>query len=281
MVSATPLPTADHGVTLDLTYAEPLQASARAWTLDVYSPAEPDGSAAVVILTGASATKETASFQALARDIADQGAVVFLANTRTGDARSLFRINNGTPLREAFEGASCAVRFARANAATYDGSSDEVVLLGQSAGGALGLWVALVGDDDERVWNEFVSNRGGPEGQLTCVADASAELDAFVGYAGGYAIFDLVRAEDEELAALFSVETYIGRDTHVLIRLLFPTRETLIPPSLQERHVMMFEALVAAGYDAISSAPEAGHCLDAKSHGSMLEAVVDVQRALE
>ena len=166
-------------------------------------------------------TKATGTVQDLARSISDLGAVVFVADFRAGDALAMFRDENATPLREATEGAACAIRFARANAAEHGGRSGRVLVIGQSAGGFLGLWAALVGDDIATVWDEVAADRGGPLPHLECVAtEGSARPDAFVGYAGAYSIMELVKAEDPELAAVLTPDTYLGDNLDVVIRLL-------------------------------------------------------------
>ena len=254
----------------DVVYAEPSQESAKAWSLDVYLPATtdlPPGAPAVVILPGAGSTKATASFQDLAQSIADLGATVLVADFRTGSAPQMFRVDNAAPLREATEAAARAVRFARA-------STGRVIVVGQSAGGFLGLWAALVGDDVTEVWDEVATSRGSPLAQLSCSSAAgSARPDAFVGYAGAYNIMELVKSEDPELAAVLTPDTYIGVNLDVTIRLIQGTTDSVIPAALKQQHEALTQTLADAGYDATWTTIAAGHYLDPTVHEALLAAL--------
>ena len=97
--TSTPTPTPPPPTVVDVVYAEPAADSAKAWVLDIYAPSEPADMPAVVILPGTGSTKETGTFQSLARNIADLGAVVFLPAFRAGDARAMF--TQTMPLRYA------------------------------------------------------------------------------------------------------------------------------------------------------------------------------------
>ena len=235
---------------------------------------------AVVILSGASGTKATSTYQALARDIADLGAVVFIPDFPRGDARRMFTQDNATPLREAMESAACAIRFARANVAEYGGSSDQVLVIGLSAGGALGLWAALIGDDLAIVWDEITADRGTPLPQLDCVAsEGSIRPDAFVGYGGGYNIMELVRSQDPELATVMLPETYIGANTDVTLRFINGTMDTTVPRPLQEQHEALSQTLAEAGYDSTWTTVEAGHILSPflpAAHEAIVAAVAEI-----
>ena len=207
--TATPTlaPTPEGTVAVDVLFVEPsgLEGAqfARSWALDVYA-GDSTAQAVVVILNGASADKATPVWQQLARDIADCGTVVFLVDFRKSGARSMFTVAGGAPFREAFDAAECAIRFAHDRAGEYGSQTDRVIVLGQSAGGLLGTWLAVVGDDVDAVWGGFVQTRGGPVRQLECVAaDASAAAESFVGYAGAYRIMETMRDLDEELAGVF------------------------------------------------------------------------------
>ena len=276
----TPEPTPPPPTVVDAVYAEPAQESAQAWTLDIYAPSEPADVPAVVLLPGASSTKASATFQQLARDIADLGAVVFLPDFRTGSAPAMFRVENATPLRESTEGVACAIKFARANAVDYGGGSDRVIVVGQSARVALGLLAALIGDDLAAVWDEIAVARGTPLPQLDCVsAEGSAQLDAFVGYGGGYNVMELVKAEDPELAAVMTPDTYIGANTDVVLRFINGTMDTTVPRFLQEQHEALSQTLADAGYDSTWTTVEAGHFLSPfvpASHEAIVAAVADI-----
>ena len=194
-----------------------------------------------------------------------------------GDGRQYFRTPNGSGLRDIYEIGACAIRFARAEAQAYGGGRGPVVVLGQSAGGVVGLWATLVGDDGDEVWDDFAATRGGPPKQQDCTGGAaSAVPDAFVGYAGGYNVFDLVMDEDAELHELVSPGSHVGRNAQVLMRFMVGSSDTVVPSFLQERHEELYEAMVESGYDATWTTIDAGHFVTSASHGPIVEAVTDV-----
>ena len=276
-------PTPEGTVAVDVVFVEPsgLEGAqfARSWALDVYAGDSP-AQAVVVILNGASANKATPVWQQLARDIADSGTVVFLVDFRKSGARSMFTVAGGAPFREAFDAAECAIRFAHDRAGEYGSQTDRVIVLGQSAGGLLGMWLAVVGDDVDAVWGGFVQTRGGPVRQLECVAaDASAAAESFVGYAGAYRIMETMRDLDEELAGVFDPTTHVGRHTGTRIRALHGTQDLLTPPEFVPVHEDLIAELQAAGQDATWMTIEAGHFLDDDSYDTILQTVIDEVRA--
>ena len=119
-----------------------------------------------------------------------------------------------------------------------------MIVIGQSAGGALGLWAALIGDDLATVWDEITTVRGTPLPQLDCVAaEGSLRPDAFIGYGGAYNIMELVKAQDPELAAVLTPETYIGANLDVPLRFINGTMDNLVPWPLQEQHEAFSQTL--------------------------------------
>ena len=124
------------------------------------------------------------------------------------------------------------------------GAPNQVIVIGQSAGGALGLWAALIGDDLATVWDEITTVRGTPLPQLDCVAaEGSLRPDAFIGYGGAYNIMELVKAQDPELAAVLTPETYIGANLDVPLRFINGTMDNLVPRPLQEQHEAFSQTL--------------------------------------
>jgi acetyl esterase/lipase len=256
----------------DAVYVVPAGERVQAWTLDVYAPNDPAAVPAVVILTGASGSKSNPLYQTLAREIADLGAVVFIPDFPRGDARVMFAQDNATPLREATESAACAIRFARTHAADYGGSSEHVTVIGASAGGAMGLWAALIGDELEAAWDAIATTRGSPLRQLDCVAsEGSQRPDAFIGFGGAYDIMELVRDQDPKLAAVLTPATYIGANTDVPLRFINGTLDTVVPAALQARHEALSQTLANAGYDSTWSTIEAGHFLENASIEALIE----------
>ena len=275
-VPSNPSPASGIDVTTDLTFAETLHEGAETGLVDVYARTGAGSWPAVVIFTGSSSSKSTDSFKALAFDIAEQGAVVFVPDVRRGNAPSMARQDNGAPMREMLEGVACAVRFARDSMTAFGSSSDRMILVGQSAGGYGALWAALVEDNVMSVWDDYAANHDGPSQQLSCVAQGvSAEVDVFVGYAGGYRVFELVDDPDlEDLLAVLSPDTHIGANSDLVIRMLAGTMDGIVPEPIQQRHLDLSRLLIENGYDTTYTMVEAGHFLTDASHDPILEAVV-------
>jgi acetyl esterase/lipase len=147
------------------------------------------------------------SLRTLAKAIASQGAVVYNIDAGYGSPH----------LTSAFERIACAVRFARDTAADYGGDPSWVSLVGHSSGADHGAVIALAGDD-------FAGD--------CAVTDASASVDAFVGYEGCFdcttkvpqSSFDLdftsLRDEDPELWHAINPYSHIGRNPELQVRLL-------------------------------------------------------------
>lgn len=107
--------------------------------VDVYAPDDPGPWPVAVMIHGRPRTP--ADMVELARAVARHGAVVFNA-----DYRGVRPVEQkGWP--EAIQDVACAVRFARATAASYGGDASRLVLIGHSFGGYVGTLVALAGDD--------------------------------------------------------------------------------------------------------------------------------------
>jgi len=106
--------------------------------VDVYAPADAGPWPVVLMIHGRPRTP--ADMVELARAVALGGAVVFNA-----DYRGVRPVEQkGWPI--AIEDVACAMRFVRANAATYGGDASRIVLVGHSFGGYVGTLIALDGD---------------------------------------------------------------------------------------------------------------------------------------
>ena len=214
--------------------------------LDVYAPSEPGPWPVVVITPGAFQNKAAYAF--LARAIAEEGAVVFNAG-----------VSMAEPFPEATRQVACAVRFARATAADHGGDPGHVTLLGHSAGAALGMVVAMAGDDYAR----------------DCVVtDGSAQVDALVGYEGpfdwattDYEQINLVPLKEEDPEAWRAIDPYahIGGNPDLVVRLVHgddtDTAWYEVPRAVS---VTFDQALLDAGYDSESI------LLEDADHGAML-----------
>jgi acetyl esterase/lipase len=241
--SATPLPVA---VTQDVVYMIPLQPAVVQQRLDVYAPGEPGAWPVVVFAHGLGEDKEDRA--ELSRAIAGQGAVVFTLDWPA--------VSPSQPVqfREMDEALACGVRFARARASDYGGDPGRVILAGFSVGGGVGSRVALIGDELDRLWEEYAADRGGPPPQVGCVSSgASARVDAFVGIGGAYGLPGRSRDIAPELGEVLSRR---AENSDLKIRLIHGERDTMVP---FEGAVAFDAALTAAGYDTELIPFEGGH----------------------
>jgi acetyl esterase/lipase len=164
----------------------------------------------------------------LADFLADHGVVVFNSTYRTS--------TGGFP--ESFDDIACAIRDARAEAAEYTTSPDQITVVGHSAGAHLGSVVAL----SEDVF-------GGD-----CAI--GAPVDAFVGLSGVYdptlysqllAPFFHTRFENDPAPwEAGNPYTYLGSNPELRLLLLHGDADQLVPASSSE---LFATALENAGYD--------------------------------
>jgi acetyl esterase/lipase len=200
--------------------------------LDVHTPSQQGPWPVVVVVHGYSQNRF--GFEPLARAIASQGAVVFNID-----------VAFGVPFLPSIERLACAVRFARARAPDYDGDSNRITLVGNSAGAASGMVVGLAGDDFE--------------GDCI-VSDGSALPDALVAYEGPYEFAttnygDVVdhtylQQKDPELLEAIDPYSHIGRNPDLQVRLIHGDDwgafwyDTPLDESVE-----LHQALADAGYD--------------------------------
>lgn len=137
-------------------------------TMDIYAPTEGGSWPLVVAFHGGGTSK--LSLRGLSESIAAMGSLVFVPNWRS-QPPPIDAIAGGC------EDAACAIRFARARAEQYGGSPARLIVIGHSAGGAVGATVTLAGD-------HF---------QGDCLeADEEAIADGFIGLDGAYDILEFV-----------------------------------------------------------------------------------------
>ncbi len=228
---------------------------------NVYAPTEPGDWPVVVYTHALGGTKD--SRLALMRAIAEQGVVAFSIDY-PDYGPSVAVTNNGRGYREMTETVACAVRFARAQASDYGGDAAQVTLAGFSLGGGVAAYVALVGDDLDRKWEEFASIRGGPSQQVDCeVKEGSAHVDAFVGIAGAYDAFvgydgkygrEWLQAKDPEMWEMFY--SSLGKNLDLKVRLLHGKNDSTIP---FENSVEFDTVLAEAGYNTKLIQFDSGH----------------------
>ncbi len=167
--------------------------------------------------------------------IASEGAVVYNIDVR-------FTV----PFITGIERIACAVRFARATAADYGGDPSWITLVGNSAGAATGMVVALAGEDF---------------GGDCAVSDASALPDAVVAYEGRYDYattadatgsldHTFLKDEDPELWHAINPYSYIGRNPELHVCLVHGDDEDAYWYDVPlEASIEFHEALADAGYD--------------------------------
>jgi acetyl esterase/lipase len=245
-------------VTKDITYTTSLQPDVHDRALDVYVPAGPGPWPVVVVVHGFQMRKE--GYRLISEAIARRGAVVFTVDWAAWTSPTRAAQGSGAKLREWSETVTCAVRFARAMASDYGGDPGRVTLVGHSAGGGLGLWEALAGDDLEPLWEGLAAARGGPPPQIEClVSEGSAYPDAFVGYGGAYTYFEFLKEEDPEMWEVASPFAFIGGNPNLRIRFIHGEWDSMIPAEHVERSLQFLEELTDAGYDANWTTVDSGH----------------------
>ena len=144
---------------MDIAYTAPTECGGTPCTVpgDVLAPADGNDLPTIVMLGGGSTPFAERRYQdALAVELAERGAVVFLMSYRsavTGNFDS-----------DSYNDARCAVRYARATTEEFGGDSSRIVVVGHSQGGLLALGIAIQ-----------------PEVEAdACLADGSGKPDAVV-----------------------------------------------------------------------------------------------------
>ena len=253
-------------VTRNIPYTTPLADRSEERLLDVFAPEQADNLPVVVVLHGSGGSKNTNPFPELSQAIAERGAVVF--NTTISRDFGVLLYNedeNGAGVRRYIEEATCALRFARATAEEYGGNGEKLIVIGQSGGGYVALWVSLVNDAIAQIWDEFSESRGGPSQQVGCLADneVSAKPMAMIGYAGAFVFFEQDRyvEVDAELQQLINPRTYIGNHTDIVLRFIWGRNDTSKLPIGVERTEQLYEELANAGYNISWTMVEGGHSI--------------------
>jgi len=241
-----PTPSYTVEVTKDVEYVTLLQPDAPVQQLDVYAPTEPGPWPVVVVMHAWFQSKDTTAYSSIAEELAGRGVVVFVPQRRSPCSMlSECAEDNGRDLREVHESWACAVRFAREGAADYGGDPGWITVFGHDSSG---LETAFMGDDVQQAWEEFASNRGGPPPQTECVAvEASARVDAYIGYGGDYDFYERLSESDPDLWELTSPFGLIGRNPSLPVHLVFGG---MANPAYIEKAEEYQEDLVNAGYDA-------------------------------
>ena len=216
--------------------------------MDIYSPITPGDWPIVVVLHGGGSTKS--EVQGISQAIAQRGAVVFAPQYRSSEP-----LLPSDTITQGPEDAACAVRFARAKAAGYGTNpTPRLILVGHSAGGAIGMTVMLAGDDFK---GDCLINEG------------SALPDAFVGLDVPYDILSLhspdnLRKAPMEQWRLLTPFSYVDRK---------PIRQNVsfyllcgVEDGLRQMGLRMHQALQAAGYPSyLAFLPGVSHVMMASA----------------
>jgi acetyl esterase/lipase len=201
--------------------------------MDVWAPTEPGDWPAVVIVHGVG-RQSMASFQPMAKAIAEQGAVAYNID-----------VDDTIPFITAIQQVACAVRFAESRTEDFGGDGSRIVLLGNSIGAPVAIVVAF-----------DVDQFSGP----CAVEDAPGHVDAFVGYEGDFEYLrsgDYFRIDhryleedDPELFALMNPANHIGSNPDLVVKLIAGVDEDEmwydVPPAVTEDFGRQLET---AGYD--------------------------------
>ncbi len=200
--------------------------------------------APMVVSVGGSAVNSKA--------LAEQGVSVFVTGSPPLQWSEVVLHADPTVVRAAVEAVACAVRFARGS--EYGSETAPLVLTGWSLDGGPPAHVALVGEDFDRVWDEYAESAGGPPSQFECTAsDASTRVDGFMGVAGAYDAFvgyegrygrDLLMEHEPELWEM--LYGAVGVHPELRVRLVHGEDDSTVSPE----NSAAFEAVLAeAGYD--------------------------------
>ena len=201
--------------------------------LDVYAPSEPGPWPVVIVAPGVNQSRS--AVEDLSKTIASEGAVVYNIDVR-------FTV----PFITGIQRIACAVRFARATAANYDGDPSWLTLVGNSDGAATAMVVALAGEDFE--------------GDCA-VTDASALPEAVVAFEGRYdypttadttGSFDhtFLQDEDPELWHAINPYSHIGLNPDLHVRLVHGDDADAYWYDVPlEVSIEFHQTLVDAGYD--------------------------------
>jgi dienelactone hydrolase len=213
--------------------------------LDVHAPREPGPWPVVVLVHGYNATRYTTT--SLAEVTASRGAVVYNIN-----AAFTPKILHG------IKRVACGVRYARATAADYGGDASRITLVGNNAGAALGLVVALAEEDFE---GDCIMN------------EESAHIDVLVAYDGSFdhatsdpsTTYDLAYSEEEDPDLWLAINpyTHIGRNPELQVRLIAGDDTNPFPYDIPRQvSIDLHQALLYSGYDVTLTLLDVGHLQD-------------------
>ena len=239
-------PTAGPTIINDVIYAKSLREGVDDQLLDIYVPHGDGLRPVVVFMHGLGNSKIIHT--SISRQMAEAGVIVFTVNWPSLMLRNSSEWTS-EGFREIYEVISCAVRYARTNAAEYGGDQSRIILAGFSAGANIGGWHALSGGTLDQTWDDFAAtNEGSPAPQVTCVADmdVSAHVNVFIGIGGRYTREDFLKESNEPLWEIVSPLNQIGRYTELRTRLMHGSKDIDVPAEHSE---FLHNLLIKNGYD--------------------------------
>jgi acetyl esterase/lipase len=243
---ATPSPTVEITMEKDLVYGE---VADQELLLDVYRPpARETPRPAVILIHGGGWSFGSRFDMALpARKLAEAGYVAFNLAYRLLFVRSDGEGENLWPTQ--LDDVQRAVRWVRANAATYGVDPERIAAYGHSAGGHL---AAMLGVRETRDTNDPAL--AGYSSRVTCVVVLAGDMDLTLPYPGEYdnqLVRDLVGGEtDEEIeAGLHDASPITWIDDETVPFLLIHSANDEITPAAHAR--TMAAALHQAGVETV------------------------------
>ncbi len=229
--------------------------------LEIMRPQSPQPAPCVVILHGH--TVETTFYHALAKNIADSGAVVFIPDwddTLPSDADP-----RTASVTDGLDDIADAIRFIRLYGHRYGADPERIVIVGHSLGAVAGMTIMLAGD---RFGTEAFPQ------EVSAVPDAYVSLDGVVPFRELLWNDDLRRLYDADPATWDKVnpDTYLaGTDLRkgVVFRFFVATLDVKQTQSLAER-------LNGLGYNATVEEIEVDHMEAAEPQPRTIEVVMEL-----
>ncbi|MEO1065342.1 MAG: carboxylesterase family protein [Actinomycetota bacterium] len=239
----------------DVVYAEAVHDAASDRGLDVYRPGG-TGAPVVVVLHGSGGDKDDALIRRIGQQLADAGLVAYVLDHALRGAEVDVVVDDGRVVRESYEDLRCALRFVADHAGEHGGDPTKVTLLGQSAGGVVGLVPALAGAELESRLTEF------GEAQVRCTAGADvAAIGGLVGFNGAFFVFEFIDVPqtNPELWALVDPRQHLGEGS-ATFRFILGGQDARTPQQHDDEVIAFAGELAELGHDAeVIEIAEAGH----------------------
>ena len=133
----------------------------------------------------------------------------------------------------------------------------------------------MAGEELEAKWATLAEKSGEPIDPIDCIAtEGSARVDAFVGIAGPYDMFDVLKIERSDLWSIVDPTEQLDKNPDLVVRLLHGKIDASVPVEVSESAQ---QALTAAGYDSTLTLFDEGHKVP---HELTLAAIADLVEKL-